>query len=74
MKVKIIIIILSFVIGSIIIYFCKPEKKIVYKFPNPYTLNTVYNGTNNECFRFKDIPVKCDKNSLDHLTPTEDGL
>lgn len=74
MKVRIMVFVLSFIIGSILIYFFKPEKKIIYKFPNPYNMDTIYNGENNECYKFKNIPVKCNKNSLDHLTPSKDGL
>ena len=74
MKVNFLVLICSFILASIIIYFFKPDKKSHYEFPTPYNLDTIYNGEHSNCFVFKKKQVKCDKNSLEHLIPTKNGI
>ena len=46
--------IISFSIGMLFVYMYQPEKKIVYKFPNPNNVDkVVYKDKNDACYKFK---------------------
>ena len=52
--------IISFAIGMFIVYFYQPKMEIVYKFPNPNNLDTVYKDKNEGCYKFKIEKKDCD--------------
>lgn len=55
--------IVGIVVGIIAIMFVKPEKTVVYKYPNPEgTEKIVYKDKNGICYRYKATKVDCDKN------------
>ena len=50
-------------IGFVAILMIKPEKTVVYKYPNPETAEkTIYKDKNGVCYRYKATKVDCDKN------------
>jgi hypothetical protein len=54
---------IGLVVGVIAIIFVKPEKSIIYKYPNPELKEpTVYKDKNGVCYRYKSTVVECDKN------------
>ena len=55
--------IIGILIGIVAIIFVKPEKTVVYKYPNPEGKeNIVYKDKNGICYRYKATKVDCDKN------------
>ena len=51
------------VVGIIAVVVAKPQKNIVYKYPNPATANTtVYKDKNGICYRYQAKEVNCDAN------------
>jgi|TARA_B110000977_G_scaffold117860_2_gene152127 hypothetical protein len=52
--------IVSFAIGMGIVYFYQPKMEIIYKFPNPNNLETVYTDKNDGCYKFKIEKKDCD--------------
>ena len=54
---------IGIVVGVIAIMFVKPEKTVVYKYPNPEGgEKIVYKDKNGICYRYKATKVDCDKN------------
>ena len=54
---------IGLVVGVIAIIFVKPEKSIIYKYPNPELKEpTVYKDRNGVCYRYQSTVVDCDKN------------
>jgi len=53
--------IVSFAIGILYVYMYQPEKKIVYKFPNPNNLNTIYKDKNDACYKFEIEETNCNE-------------
>jgi hypothetical protein len=54
---------IGIVVGIIAIIFVKPEKAVVYKYPNPEgNEKIVYKDKNGVCYRYKANKVDCDKN------------
>ena len=54
---------LGIVIGVIGLLFLKPEKTVVYKYPNPSTCGkTTYKDRNGVCYHYTCEKVDCDKN------------
>ena len=55
--------IIGIVVGIIAIMFVKPERTVVYKYPNPEgSEKIVYKDKNGVCYRYKANKVDCDKN------------
>jgi len=54
---------IGIMVGVIAIMFVKPEKTVVYKYPNPDGKDKlVYKDKNGVCYRYKANKVDCDKN------------
>jgi len=50
-------------IGIVAILMIKPEKTVVYKYPNPETSEkAIYKDKNGVCYRYQANKVDCDKN------------
>jgi len=55
--------IIGIVIGIIAILYIKPEKTVVYKYPNPETSEKIiYKDKNGVCYAYAPKKVDCDKN------------
>lgn len=53
--------IFSFCFGILYIYVMKPERKIVYRFPNPNNIDSlVYKDNSDNCYKFKFEQKNCD--------------
>lgn len=51
------------IIGIIGIFFIKPEKTIIYKYPTPENADKlVYKDKNGVCYKYLTKEVDCDKN------------
>lgn len=62
-RLQIIPLIIGIIIGVIAIFFIKPEKTIVYKYPNPENLEKIiYKDKNGICYGYSSKKVDCDKN------------
>ena len=60
---RIIPFILGIVIGVIGVFFVKPTKNIIYKYPTPESsAKTVYKDKNGVCYKYNAKEVDCDKN------------
>jgi hypothetical protein len=50
-------------IGVIALIFVKPEKNVVYKYPNPESSDKIiYKDKNGICYAYSSKKVDCDKN------------
>ena len=62
-RIRIVPLIIGIVIGIISIIFIKPEKTVVYKYPNPETSEKIiYKDKNGVCYAYAPTKVDCDKN------------
>jgi hypothetical protein len=51
------------VVGVITVIVAKPQKVVVYKYPNPSTAKTtIYKDGNGMCYRYQANAVNCDAN------------
>jgi hypothetical protein len=58
------IFIISFSIGLFFAYILGPEKKTIYIYPSPDTVNTVlFKDKANNCFSFEEEIVECPSNA-----------
>ena len=58
------IFIISFSIGLFFAYILGPEKKTIYIYPSPDTVNTVlFKDRANNCFSFEEEIVECPSNA-----------
>ena len=54
---------IGMIIGIIAIMFVKPEKTVIYKYPNPESSQKItYKDKNGVCYQYKTQEVDCDKN------------
>jgi len=54
---------IGMIIGVIAIMFVKPEKTVVYKYPNPeVSQKIIYKDKNGVCYAYAPKKVNCDKN------------
>ena len=54
---------IGILIGIIAIIFVKPEKNVIYKYPNPESSQTItYKDKNGVCYVYIPKKVNCDKN------------
>ena len=54
---------IGIIIGVIALIFVKPEKNVVYKYPNPeQSEKIIYKDKNNVCYAYAPKKVDCDKN------------
>jgi len=55
--------IIGLVIGVIAVFFIKPQKNVVHKYPTPETSGKlVYKDKNGVCYKYSAKSVDCDKN------------
>jgi hypothetical protein len=55
--------IIGLVIGVIAVFFIKPQKNIVHKYPTPENAGKiVYKDKNRVCYKYSAKSVDCDKN------------
>lgn len=55
--------IIGIVIGIIAILYIKPEKNVIYKYPNPESSEKIiYKDKNDVCYAYTSKKVDCDKN------------
>ena len=55
--------IIGIVIGVIALIYVKPEKNVVYKYPNPESSEKIiYKDKNGICYAYSPTKVDCDKN------------
>lgn len=61
--IKLFPLLIGIAIGIIGIYFVKPAKNVVYKYPTPdNSKNVVYKDKNGVCYKYNAKEVDCDKN------------
>ena len=54
---------LGLVVGTSAIFFIKPQKDIIYKYPTPETAGSiVYKDKNGVCYKYSAKEQDCDKN------------
>ena len=54
---------IGMIIGIIAIMFVRPEKTVVYKYPNPEnSQKIIYKDKNGVCYAYASKKVDCDKN------------
>jgi hypothetical protein len=52
--------IVSFAIGMLFVYLYQPEKRVVYVYPTPESVDLLqYRDSTGNCFHFKQTEVKC---------------
>ena len=55
--------VIGIIIGVVALIFVKPEKTVVYKYPNPETSEKIiYKDKNGICYAYSPNKVNCDKN------------
>ena len=60
---RIIPFIIGAAIGSVLLYFYKPERQIIKLYPHPSeTVNKVYRDHNEVCYKYTSHEVDCDAN------------
>jgi hypothetical protein len=61
--IRVLPLILGIVIGIVAVFFVKPSKNVVNKYPTPETANKlVYKDKNGVCYKYTAKQVDCDKN------------
>ena len=61
--IQIIPLIVGLAVGIIGILFIDPDKKIIYKYPNPENAGKItYKDNNGVCYKYSANKVNCDKN------------
>lgn len=65
--------IISFAIGILFVYLYQPDKRVVYVYPTPESVDLLqYKDATGNCFQFKQTEVKCPKDgSIAKLPPQE---
>jgi hypothetical protein len=59
-KLNLLYMIGSFFIGMLFVYAFKPKYEVVFKFPNPYNIDTtVYSDSNGQCYKYSMKEVSC---------------
>jgi hypothetical protein len=71
--VNIPVFILSFAIGVFFVYLYQPDKRVVYVYPTPESVDLLqYKDATGHCFDFKQTKVKCPADgSIAKLPPQE---
>ncbi len=58
--------IISFAIGMLFVYLYTDEKRVIYVYPTPETVDKLqYKDSTGACFHFKQMEVECPKKSSD---------
>jgi hypothetical protein len=61
--IQILPLVFGIVIGVIALIFVKPEKNVIYKYPNPESSDKIiYKDKNGICYAYSPKKVDCDKN------------
>ena len=62
-RIRIVPLIIGITIGVVAILYIKPEKTVVYKYPNPESTDKIiYKDKNGICYAYSPKKVDCDKN------------
>ena len=63
MFLRMLVLVAGVVVAIIFGFVVKPEKKIIFKYPNPSTAGqTIYKDKNGICFKYDAKELNCDKN------------
>jgi hypothetical protein len=61
--IQIVPLVIGIVIGIVALIFVKPEKNVIYKYPNPESSDKIiYKDKNGICYAYSSKKVDCDKN------------
>lgn len=62
-RIQFVPLVIGITIGVIALIFVKPEKNVVYKYPNPESSDKIiYKDKNGICYAYSPNKVDCDKN------------
>jgi len=62
-RIQFIPLVIGITIGIVALIFVKPEKNVVYKYPNPESSEKIiYKDKNGICYAYSPTKVDCDKN------------
>ena len=71
--VNIPVFVLSFAIGVFFVYLYQPDKRVVYVYPTPESVDLLqYRDSTGNCFHFKQTEVKCPKADLIAKLPPQE--
>lgn len=71
--VNIPVFIISFAIGVFFVYLYQPDKRVVYVYPTPESVDLLqYKDATGNCFQFKQTEVKCPKDGLIAKLPPQE--
>lgn len=61
--IKLLPLVIGLIVGAVGIYFIKPDKTVVLKYPNPDNHKSLtYKDKNGMCYKYDVAKVECDKN------------
>ena len=65
--------IISFAIGMLFVYLYQPDKRVVYVYPTPESVDLLqYKDSTGSCFHFKQTEVKCPANDKIAKMPAQE--
>jgi hypothetical protein len=65
--------IISFAIGILFVYLYQPDKRVVYVYPTPESVDLLqYRDATGNCFHFKQTEVKCPADSKIAKLPAQE--
>jgi hypothetical protein len=68
--INIYILLISFVVGLIFVYFMTPEMRNIYVYPTPENVEILqYKDATDTCFKYKQKEVKCPSNPKEITKP-----